>query len=112
MREQSRANTQRLTNLILLIAIAYTNRALKGKKLKQNKHQKYIVRPEEKGRKSRRHSDFRVGLYGQDWVENYDYYFDEVTEIMELNQNKLKFYRKGLLALSKIREIYDLPLIT
>jgi hypothetical protein len=42
--EGSQANTQRLTNLILLIAIAYTTSVLKEKSIKNSRHQKYIAR--------------------------------------------------------------------
>ena len=66
--EGSNANILRLTNLILLIAIAYTSASLEGKSFKNQGHQKYITRLTEAQRKYRRHSDFRVGLYGQNWV--------------------------------------------
>ncbi len=42
--EGTKANTTRLTNIILLIAIAYTNRAIIGEKLKNKGKQKYIAR--------------------------------------------------------------------
>ena len=66
--EGSKANTTRLTNLILLIAIAYTASALKGKSIKNKGYQKYISRLTEPKRKVRRHSEFWVGLYGQSWI--------------------------------------------
>lgn len=66
--EGSKANIVRLTNLILLISIAYISACLEGKSFKNQGHQKYITRLNEAQRKYRRHSDFRVGLYGQNWV--------------------------------------------
>ncbi len=63
--EGSKANILRLSNLILLIAPAYTSACLKGKSFKNQGHQKYITRLTEAKRQYRRHSDFRVGLYGQ-----------------------------------------------
>ncbi len=62
--EGSKANTQRLTSLILLIAIAYTCTALKGKVFRQNQTAKYIARLQEKHRTDKRHSNFWLGLYG------------------------------------------------
>ncbi len=40
--EESKANKERLTNLILLIAIGYINQTLKGKIIKNKGIQKYI----------------------------------------------------------------------
>ena len=52
--EGSQANILRLTNLILLIALAYTSACFKGKSFKNQGHQKYITRLTEAPRKSRR----------------------------------------------------------
>jgi len=71
--EGSKANTHRLTNLILLIAIAYTASALKGKSIKNKGYQKYISRLTEPKKYVRRHSDFWVGLYGQSWILAWDF---------------------------------------
>ncbi len=104
--EGTKANTQRLTNIILLIAIAYTNRAIIGEKLKNKGKQKYIARPEEKRRKTRRHSEFWLGLYGELWCNNYEFYLEEINQIMQLNKNKLTFYQQGLQAMSEIKKVY------
>ncbi len=104
--EGTKANTQRLTNIVLLIAIAYTNRAVIGEKLKNKGKQKYIARPEEKRRKTRRHSEFWLGLYGELWCNNYEFYLEEINQIMQLNKNKLTFYRQGLQAMSEIKKVY------
>ncbi len=63
--EGSRANNQRLTNLILLIALAYTASVIKGKSIKNSGAQKYIARLSEAQRNSRRHSNFWLGLCGR-----------------------------------------------
>ncbi|MDJ0590834.1 MAG: hypothetical protein QNJ72_12690 [Pleurocapsa sp. MO_226.B13] len=52
--EGSKANIVRLSNLILLIAIAYISACLKGKSFKNQGHQKYITRLTETQRKYRR----------------------------------------------------------
>jgi hypothetical protein len=95
----------RLTNLVLLIAIAYTNRAIIGEKLKNKGKQKYIARPEEKRRKTRRPSEFWLGLSGELWCNNYEFYGSEINQIMQLNKNKLTFYRVGLPAMSEIKKV-------
>ena len=104
--EGTKANTNRLTNIILLIAIAYTNRAIIGEKLKNKGKQKYLARRSEKRRKTRRHSEFWLGLYGELWCNNYEFYVEEINQIMQLNKNKLTFYQKGLQAMSEIKKVY------
>ena len=66
--EGSKASVERLTRLVLLIAIAYTCAGLSGRKIKHSGQQKYISRLQEFGRLHKRHSSFWVGLYGQMWV--------------------------------------------
>jgi hypothetical protein len=104
--EGTKANTQRLTNLVLLIAVAYTNTAINGQILKLKGQQKYIARPEEKRRKTRRHSEFWLGLYGEHWCDNYENYLSPIQQIMKFNPNKLSFYLQGLQAMSEIKKVY------
>ena len=98
----SKANVLRLTNLILLIAISYTSACLKGKSFKNQGHQKYITRLTEAKRQYRRHSDFRVGLYGQNWVVAWDFCGSLVEKLMIINGHKLNYYQQGLKVLSAI----------
>lgn len=100
--EGSKANILRLTNLILLIAIAYTSACLSGKSFKHQGHQKYITRLTEAQRKYRRHSDFRVGLYGQNWVIAWDFCFLLVEKLMRFNRHKINYYQQGLKVLSAL----------
>ena len=100
--EGSKANILRLTNLILLIAIAYSSACLKGKSFKNQGHQKYITRLTEAQRKYRRHSDFRVGLYGQNWIIAWDFCCSLVEKFMIINRHKLKYYQQGLKVLSAL----------
>ena len=100
--EGSKANILRLTNLILLIAIAYSSACLEGKSFKNQGHQKYITRLSEAQRKYRRHSDFRVGLYGQNWVIAWDFCFLLVEKLMMINRNKINYYQQGLKVLSAL----------
>ena len=103
--EESKANEQRLTNLLLLIAIGYTNQTLKGKIIKNKGIQKYIGRTTEKKRKTKRHSDFWIGLYGEIWSNNYESYQDEIEKIMSINKNKMVFYYQGLKVKEKLEKV-------
>jgi hypothetical protein len=107
-REESKANIARLTSLLLLIAIAYTNKTLKGQILKNKGQQKYVGRVTEKRRKTKRNSDFWLGLYGEIWTNVYEEYSEEIERIMEINKNKRPFYKKGLCAKEKIQKIYSI----
>ena len=58
--EGTKANTERLCGLLLLIAISYTSNILAGKKIKNKKQERYVNRGREKGSKQRRQSNFWV----------------------------------------------------
>ena len=103
--EGSRANTQRLTNLILLIALAYTTSIIRGKSIKNSGFQKYIARLNEAKRNSRRHSNFWVGLYGHLWIIGWEFLQDLIRELMSLNHHKFSSYQKGLRVMTKIQMI-------
>lgn len=106
-KDGSKANIQRLTNIILLIAIAYTNQTLKGRIIKNKGQQKYIGRPQEKRRKTKRNSEFWIGLYGKSWANKYEKYQEEINKIISLNSNKLTFYHRGLKAKDEIMKVYE-----
>ena len=101
--EGSRANAQRLTNLILLIALAYTASVIKGKSIKSSGFQKYVTRLTEAQRKSRRHSNFWVGIYGDLWVIAWEFLRDIIQDMMNLSRHKLPLYQNGLRAMSMIQ---------
>jgi hypothetical protein len=100
--EGSKANAQRLTSLILLIAIAYTATSLKGKKFQQTNQAKYLARLTEKSRRDRRHSNFWIGLYGSLWINAWDFCSDFVSIMMINNPQKLRNYQRGFKAMSLI----------
>ena len=100
--EGSKAKNQRLTSLILLIAIAYTATALKGKFLKQTGRSKYIARLQDKRRIERRHSDFWVGLYGSLWINAWEFCHYFVQIMISSNPQKRVYYQRGLNAMSLI----------
>lgn len=101
--EGSRANPQRLTNLILLIALAYTASVIKGKSIKNSGTQKYIARLTEAKRISKRHSNFWLGLYGSLWVIAWEFLTDIVQDMMNLSLHKLPSYQRGLKAMSMLQ---------
>ena len=106
--EGSKANQQRLTNLILLIAISYTQSSIKGQLIKNKGYQKYISRLTEKGRNVRRHSSFWIGLYGTSWTISYTFIEDIVLNLMRINSHKLSFYKRGIRAMNEIESIFNI----
>ena len=103
--EGSQANQQRLTNLILLIAIAYTASCLVGLKIRNTGYAEYINRLNIEGKNRPRHSYFWTGLYGTTWVLSMDICWEWVEKLMKTAINKLPFYLKGLKAMKLIQSI-------
>lgn len=101
--EETKANEQRLTNLILLIAIAYTASCLQGLKIRKTGQQEYINRLKDKKTKYSRHSYFWTGLYGSTWCLAMDRCWELVEKLMRTAPNKLPFYQKGLRAMKLIQ---------
>ena len=102
--EGSKASEQRLSSLVLLIAIAYTCATLRGQIIKQTGQQKYISRLTEMGRLQRRHSDFWVGLYGQMWIPGMEFCWRKIQQLMALSPSHLSYYQRGLSAMSVIQK--------
>jgi hypothetical protein len=102
MSENSHANNERLKNLILVIAIAYSCAVLPEQKLKQMVIKKYTGRLTECKRSYRRHSSCWMGLYGQSWVVGIEFCQEIVAELMRIRRNKLPFFQRGLRAMSLI----------
>jgi hypothetical protein len=90
--EDSKASVERLTSLVLLIAIAYTSAGLRGKLIKSSGQQKYVSRLKELKRMTRRHSNFWVGLYGQMWIAALESCSDWVRDLMRIRPNKQTFF--------------------
>ena len=100
--EDCKAPKERLTRLVLLIALAYTCAGLNGQKIKRQGQQKYVNRLKELRRIDRRHSSFWVGLYRQMWVAGMEFCEDLVSKLMRIRPNKLPFYQRGLRAMTLI----------
>lgn len=101
--EGSNASVERLTNLVLLIAIAYTCAGLQGQAIKSSGQQKYIGRLKELKRLQQRHSNFWIGLYGQMWIAALESCSDWVRNLMIIRPNKRTFFQKGLRAMTVIQ---------
>ncbi len=104
--EKSHANNQRLSSLILLIALAYSCAIVQGQKIKAMGVQKYVGRLTECGRAIRRHSSFWIGLYGQCWVVGMEFCQDIISELMRIRRNKLPFFQRGMRAMSLILSMF------
>jgi len=101
--EGSKACVERLTSLVLLIALAYTCAGLRGQTIKSKGQQKYIGRLKELKRMNRRHSNFWVGLYGQMWIAALEFCSDWLRNLMMIRPNKRTFFQKGLRAMAVIQ---------
>ena len=104
--EESKASIERLTRLVLLIAIAYTCSALKGKTIKLKGQEKYIGRLRKIKQSLTRNSNFWLGLYGDVWIITKEFVAQWVEDLMRLNLNKLPFYQKGIRAMNIIQQAF------
>ena len=86
--EVSQTNTQGLTNLILLIAIAYTASYYRGKLIKKSGHQNLICLLTEVCKKDKRQSNFGVVCNCKLWVIAREYLDDIIQKMMNLNPEK------------------------
>ncbi|NJP22551.1 MAG: IS4 family transposase [Hydrococcus sp. CRU_1_1] len=103
--ENSQASPQRLTNLILLIAFAYTASCLVGLKIRNTGYAEYINRLKIENQNRSRHSYFWTGLYGTTWILSMDLCWEWVEKLMKTAINKLPFYLQGLKAMKRIQGI-------
>ncbi len=104
--EDSKASVERLTNLVLLMAIAYTCAGLQGQVIKSKGQQRYIGRLKELKRMTRRHSNFWIGLYGQMWIAALESCRDWIRNLMLIRPNKRRFFQKGLRAMALIQTAF------
>jgi hypothetical protein len=102
--EGSQASPDKLIVLRILIALAMTSAWLQGKKTKLQGQEKYVGRPQETGRTRRRHSNFWIGLYGENWLIAFDSCQEWVESMLSFVRNKKSFYQKGLRAIKLIRQ--------
>jgi hypothetical protein len=104
--EGAKASVERLTRLVLLIAIAYTISTLKGFTIKSIGQQKYIGRLRTIQQSLTKNSNFWIGLYGDVWIITKEFVAQWVEELMRVSLNKLPFYQKGLRAMNIIQQAF------
>lgn len=104
--EDSKASVERLTSLVLLIALAYTCAGLQGQVIKSKGQQKYIGRLKELNRIQRRHSNFWIGLYGQMWIAALESCSDWLKKLMIIRPNKQTLFQRGLRAMVLIQAAF------
>ena len=102
--QSSQASPDRLVRLILLIALAMTSAWLHGQRTKFQKQESYICRPQEKNRNKKRHSNFWIGLYGQNWIVAWHECQAWVEELVGSIRNKQAYYQRGLRAMKLIQQ--------
>jgi hypothetical protein len=96
--EGSKANSARLTNLILLIAIAYTQSTLDGIKYQSTLSSQYFGRSKKLRGNTSKTSRFWLGRYADDWLMMIDLMSESLGFIMlHRPQHRLNFL-KGLSA--------------
>ncbi len=97
---------ERLTSLVLLIALAYTCAGLRGQSIKSCGQQKYIGSLKELKRIQRRHSNFWIGLYEQMWIAALESESDWIRNLMMIRPNKRTFFQRGLRAIALIQAAF------
>jgi hypothetical protein len=102
--EGCQASPDKLISLMILIALAMTSAWLRGKRTQLQGQEKYVCRPQEKGRNRRRHSKFWIGLYGENWLIAQDCCREWVESMMSLVRNKQSFYQKGQRAIKLVEQ--------
>jgi hypothetical protein len=100
----SQAHVEKLTRLILVIALAMTSAWLHGQRTQEQRQAEYVCRPQEQGRTRRRHSDFWLGLYGHNWIVSFQMCQGWVEELIGSVRNKQPFYQTGLRAITLIQQ--------
>lgn len=101
--EITQVTGDRLIALILLINLAYCLSIFNGKSIKRQGISYYVTRPTEPGRTYRRHSNFSIGLHGQNWVDSIVFFQDVVQELLRFSTQKNDYYRQGMRAVSLIQ---------
>jgi hypothetical protein len=102
--EGSKANSDRLVRLILLIALSMTSAWLQGQKTKLQRLQPYICRSQEKSQSCKRHSNFWIGLYGFNWIVAWNECQEWIEELVSSIPNKQTYYQRGLKAMAFIQQ--------
>jgi len=101
--EGSHASIERLTRLVLLIALAYTWATLKGRAIKSTGQQIYISLLRKVQQILTKNSGFWIGLYGHVWIIGMELLSEWSQKLMSMAPNKLPYFQRGLRAMSLIQ---------
>ncbi len=93
--EGSQLSSALLSQLMILVAIAYTSATIQGQQIKRMGIQKYVARPETKSSGQRRHSSFYIGLHLFNWLRLQQLCQKIVDELLQINCRWLTHYQKG-----------------
>lgn len=104
--EDCQVTDNHLIALILIMTIAYVEATMQGESIKRMGLQKYVGRPQEKGRVQRRHSNFYIGVNSHSWLSFELKTWQQVTQLMSLSRNKLEYYQRGMRAMQLILPMF------
>ena len=93
--EGTNLGKERLSKLLIIVAIAHTSGILQGETIKKKGIQKYLVRPKSKRTSKRRHSSFYVGQHLHLWVGLQQIYEKTIQELIQISRHRLKNYVVG-----------------
>ena len=97
---------ERLISLIILITLAYSYSTFIGEQIKRKGISEYLVRPREKGRSYKRHSDFSIGLNALNFLDGISFFQKQLEELTSLFPQKNRYYRQGMRAISLIQSSF------
>jgi Transposase DDE domain len=105
--ESAKVRGQRLVNLVLFMAIAYTSAGLKGRQWNAQGIKPYVTRVvQEAHRRYPRHSHFHIGSSGLIWANAWQHLQDHLFALLRLNPNKRRFYLRGLKAMATVQKAF------
>lgn len=93
--EGTNLGKERLSRLLIIVAIAHTSAILQGEEVKKKGIQKYLVRPKSKRTSKRRHSSFYVGQHLHLWVGLQQIYEEIIQELMQISRHRSRNYVVG-----------------
>lgn len=102
--EDCHADPHRFTALLVLVTLAYSISTLQGGRIRKQQVQRYVGRTKEPKRRENRHSQFWIGLYGNLWIESLNLWSTWAGKLMALKPHKLRFFQRGLRAISLIQQ--------
>lgn len=104
--EGSKLESEPLSKLMIVVAIAYTSATLQGQQIKRMGIQKYVARPETRVKGQRRHSSFYIGQHLLNWLRLHQLCQKTVDELLQINRRWLTHYKKGQRAIELALSIF------